>query len=162
MAHMPLPDSSTPGASALLPQSDAPAVLPLERRRLVTAFALTPLLAGFYPAIFLAEPALMPVGLIVAYISTALLGIPLVYYFDRRGFREWWMYVAGGAACAVPSVIVYGLAPLPSYLVPFGLVPVLGLLLWGGSSGIVFWMIGVAGDTAVSLRTLFDPVSSKK
>jgi hypothetical protein len=136
--------------------------MPLERRRLLTAFALTPLLAGFYPAIFLAEPALMPVGLIVAYISTVLFGIPLVIYFDRRRIRNWWMYIIGGTACALPTVLLYWLAPLPVYLVPFGLTPVLGLLLWGGSSGIVFWMIGVAGDSAVSLRTLFDPVSSKK
>jgi hypothetical protein len=35
------------------------------------------------------------------------------------------------------------------------------VLVWGASSGIVFWMIGIAGDSAVSLRTLFDPVSSK-
>jgi|SRR5581483_156226 len=135
---------------------------PLDRRRLFTAFALTPLLAGFYPAIFLAEPAVMPLGLVVAYVSTIILGIPLVFYFDRRRIREWWMYVAGGAACSLPSVLLYALAPLPSYLVPFGLYPVLGLLLWGGSAGIVFWMIGIAGDSAVSLRTLFDPVSSRK
>jgi hypothetical protein len=51
---------------------------------------------------------------------------------------------------------------LPDHLLPFGPIPTLGLLFWGGSSGIVFWMIGVAGDSAVSLRTLFDPLSSKK
>jgi len=135
---------------------------PLERRRLLTAFALTPLLAGFYPAIFLAEPAIMPMSLLLAYVSTVLFGIPLVFHFDRRGMREWWTYVAGGAVCAVPCVILYAFAPLPSYLTPFGLLPVAGLLFWGASSGLVFWMIGIAGDSAVSLRTLFDPVSSKK
>jgi hypothetical protein len=86
------------GAPAQAPAAGAR--VPLDRRRLLTAFALTPLLAGFYPAIFLAEPAIMPLGLLVAYISTVLLGIPLVLYFDRRRYREWWMYVAGGAACA--------------------------------------------------------------
>lgn len=134
----------------------------MERRRLVMAFALTPLLSGFYPAIFLAAPEMMPMSLVLAYASTVLFGLPLVVYFNRRSVREWWMYVAGGMACAVPTVILYALAPLPSYLLPFGLVPVLGLLFWGASSGIVFWMIGIAGDSAVSLRTLFDPISSRR
>src|SRR6266702_4387807 len=150
------------GPDAALPQiAPPPEALPLDRRRLLTAFALTPLLAGFYPAIFLAEPSIMPLGLLLAYASTVLFGIPLVIYFDRRHVREWWMYIAGGTACSLPTVALYALAPLPEHLQPFGPVPVLGLLFWGGSSGIVFWMIGIAGDSAVSLRSLFDPVSSK-
>jgi hypothetical protein len=120
------------------------------------------LLAGFYPAIFLAEPSLMPIGLVLAYASTVLFGVPLVAYFDRRGVREWYMYIAGGSACSLPTVLLYAFAPLPDHVQPFSAVPVLGVLLWGGSSGIVFWMIGLAGDSAVSLRSLFDPVSSKK
>jgi hypothetical protein len=150
-----------PGAGP--PQTALPSeVQPLDRRRLLTAFALTPLLAGFYPAIFLAEPSIMPYGLLLAYASTALFGIPLLIYFDRRQVREWWMYIAGGTACSLPTVLLYALAPLPDHLLPFGPIPTLGLLFWGGSSGIVFWMIGVAGDSPVSLRTLFDPLSSRK
>jgi hypothetical protein len=134
----------------------------LDRRRLFTAFCLTPLLAGFYPAIFLAEPSLMLVGLVLAYVSTAVFGIPLVAYFDHRGVREWYMYILGGTACSLPTVLLYAfVAPLPDHLQPFGVVPVLGVLVWGASSGIVFWMIGIAGDSAVSLRSLFDPVSSR-
>jgi hypothetical protein len=134
----------------------------LDRKRLFTAFCLTPLLAGFYPAIFLAEPSLMLVGLVLAYVSTAVFGIPLVAYFDHRGVREWYMYILGGTACSLPTVLLYAfVAPLPDHLQPFGVVPVLGVLVWGASSGIVFWMIGIAGDSPVSLRSLFDPVSSK-
>jgi hypothetical protein len=161
-AHLPS-GGPTPGPGGELPQiAPPPEALPLDRKRLFTAFALTPLLAGFYPAIFLAEPSIMPIGLLLSYASTVLFGIPLVMYFDRRGVREWWMYIAGGAACSLPTVLLYAFAPLPDHLQPFGPVPVLALLLWGGSSGIVFWMIGISGDSAVSLRTLFDPVSSKK
>jgi len=151
------------GSLAGLPQeAPPPEALPLDRRRLLTAFALTPLLAGFYPALFMAEPSIMPIGLVLAYASTLLFGVPLVIYFDRRGVREWWMYIAGGTACSLPTVALYAFAPLPEHLLPFGPVPVLGLLFWGGSSGIVFWMIGIAGETAVSLKTLFDPISSRK
>ena len=149
--------------AAALPQTAPPAdQVPLDRSRLLTAFALTPLLAGFYPAIFLADPALMPIGLALAYASTIVFGIPLVIYFDRHRVREWWLYITGGTACSLPTVALYALAPLPTYLVPFGPLPALGLLLWGGSAGLLFWMIGVAGDSAVSLRTLFDPISSRK
>jgi hypothetical protein len=59
-------------------------------------------------------------------------------------------------------VLLYAFAPLPDHLHPFGPIPVLGLLFWGAAAGIVFWMIGIAGDSAVSLRSLFDPVFSKK
>jgi hypothetical protein len=157
------PAGPNPGPGAVLPQTpSSPETLPLDRKRLFTAFALTPLLAGFYPAIFLGEPSIMLIGLLLAYASTVLFGIPLVMYFDRRSVREWWMYIAGGTACSLPTVLLYALAPLPDHLQPFGPVPVLALLFWGGSSGIVFWMIGIAGDSPVNLRTLFDPVSSKK
>jgi hypothetical protein len=136
-------------------------VPPLDGRRLLTAFVLTPLLAGFYPAIFLAEPSLMPLGLIAAYLSTVLFGVPLVYYFAREGYRTWWVYILGGAVCTLPTVMLYAAATLPTYLIPFGVMPVLGLLLWGASSGFVFWMIGVTGESPVSMKTLFDPVSGK-
>src|ERR1700749_2063782 len=149
-------------APAPIETAPPPATGPLDRKRLFTAFCLTPMLAGFYPAIFLAEPTLMPIGLLLAYASTAVFGIPLVAYFDRRGVRQWWMYIAGGTACSLPTVLLYAFAPLPEHLQPFGPVPTLALLFWGGSSGIVFWMIGIAGESAVSLRTLLDPVSSKK
>ena len=155
------PAVHNPGNGTQLPETVSPHG-PLDRKRLFTAFTLTPLLAGFYPAILMAEPSVMPFSLLLAYASTVLFGIPLVIYFDRRGVRDWWMYIAGGSACSVPTMILYALAPLPDYLQPFGPMPVLELLMWGGSSGIVFWMIGVAGDSAVSFKTLFDPISSKK
>jgi hypothetical protein len=153
-----------PVTTATAPDPASPpeaAIPPLDRKRLFTAFVLTPLLAGFYPAIFLAEPTVMPIGLLLSYASTVLFGIPLVLVFDRRGVREWWMYVVGGAICSVPTVILYALVPPPDHLLPFGPIPVLGLLFWGASSGIVFWMIGIAGDSAVSLHTLFNPIERK-
>ena len=161
----PVPAANLPplGPHGGSPQTAPPVgVEPLDWKRLFTAFCLTPLLAGFYPAIFMAEPSLMPIGLVLAYASTVVFGIPLVAYFDRRGVRQWYLYIAGGTACSEPTVFLYALAPLPEHLQPFGAMPVLSVLLWGGTSGIVFWMIGIAGDSAVSLRSLFDPVSSKK
>ncbi len=162
IANLP-PGGPNPDPGDDLPQSAPPPNRgPLDHKRLFTAFALTHMLAGFYPAIFLAEPSPMPIGLTLSYASTVLFGVPLVIYFDRRGVRQWWMYIAGGTACSLPTVLLYAFAPLPEHLKPFGPLPVLALLLWGGSSGILFWMIGVAGDSSVSLRTSFDPISSRK
>jgi hypothetical protein len=135
---------------------------PLERRRLLMAALLTPLLAGFYPAIFLADPSIMPIGLVVAYASVLLFGVPLVPLFDRRGWRQWWQFSAGGALCALPSILLYALHQAPQHLQPFGIVPAAGLLLCGGVSGTSFWLVGVAGESPVTLRSLFDPLLPKK
>jgi hypothetical protein len=153
--------AQTAPAAATSHSSQHRDAVPLDRKRLFMAFTLTPMLAGFYPAVFLGEPMVLPLGLILSYLSTALFGLPLVVFFNRRGVREWWMYLVGGAVCAVPTVVLYALAPLPDYLLPFGSKPVLALLFWGAASGLVFWMIGVAGESPVSLRTLFDPLEGK-
>jgi len=48
---------------------------------------VTPLLAGFYPAIFMAETSVMPLSLLLAYTSTILFGIP-------------WSFTSTAAMCA--------------------------------------------------------------
>ncbi len=135
---------------------------PLDRKRLITAFTLAPLLSGFYPAIFIAEPTIMPICLGLAYGSAALFGIPLVALFSRRRVRSWWLYALGGTACSVPTVILYVVLPTPEHLQAFGWLPALQVLAWGACSGVVFWMLGVAGDSPVSVRALLDPVPRKK
>jgi hypothetical protein len=133
----------------------------LDPKRLFTAFTLTPLLSGFYPAVFLAEPSVMPIGLVLAYASATLLGLPLVMLFDRRHWHGWWQFALGGLACALPTVLLYAFAPNPEHLQPFGPLPALSVLTWGACSGVVFWLLGVAGDSPVSLRSLFDPLPPK-
>jgi hypothetical protein len=120
------------------------------------------MLAGFYPAIFLAEPSLMPMGLVLAYTSAALFGLPLVVLFDRRCWRRWWHYCTGGAVCGLPAVALYALLRKPEHVQAFGLLPATGVMLCAGAAGIMFWMLGVAGDTPVSLRSLFDPLPPRQ
>jgi hypothetical protein len=132
-----------------------------DAKRLLTAFALTPLLSGFYPAIFLAEPSVMPLGLVLAYVSATFFGLPLVVLFDRHRWRSWWAFALGGVAVSLPTVLLYAVTQHPEHLQPFGIMPALGVFLWGGCSGIVFWLLGVAGDSPVNLRSLFDPLPPK-
>jgi hypothetical protein len=153
-------EPTAPTEEPASPTSDSP--VPLQRRRLVTAFLLTPLLAGFYPALMLAEPVVMPISMVLSYGSAFVFGIPLMLICHRCGVRQWWIYLLGGIGCSLPTVVLYALAPLPEYLMPFGLMPALAVVFWGASSGGVFWMIGVAGDTPVRLRTLFDPFEHKR
>src|SRR5579872_4186985 len=85
---------------------------PFEPGRLLTGFAFTPMLSGFYPAIFLGEPSLMPLGLLVGYATAALMGLPMVVLFDRHHWRSWWQFAVGGAICALPVMAyVATLAP---------------------------------------------------
>jgi hypothetical protein len=133
----------------------------LDVRRLWVAFALTPLLSGFYPALFLGEPAVMPIGLVLAYLSAGLFGLPLVLLFDRRYWRSWWQFAIGGAVCALPTLLVYAALGSPDHLQPFGVFPALGLLFWGCTSGLVFWLLGVVGETPVTFRSLFDPIEPR-
>ncbi|HKT73698.1 MAG TPA: hypothetical protein VJQ47_12460 [Steroidobacteraceae bacterium] len=128
----------------------------LQWRRLALAFALTPLLSAFYPAIILAEPYAIPVGTIAAYGSILFLGLPLAFLFDRRYWRSWWQFAVGGVVCSLPSLITYAVIRSPPHLPSFGFLPGLGVLLWGAGSGVVFWLLGVAGDSPVTLRSLLD------
>ncbi|HEY3784009.1 MAG TPA: hypothetical protein VGL55_01885 [Steroidobacteraceae bacterium] len=134
----------------------------LDSRRLWMAFVLTPMLSGIYPAIFLAEPSVMPLGLLLAYTWAMVVGLPLVLWFDRRYWRSWWQFAAGGAACTLPTMALYALLKPPAHLEPFGWLPALGLLFWGSASGLVFWLIGVTGETPVSVRSLLDPLATKR
>jgi hypothetical protein len=154
------PDSNT--LVPLAPATAAAGPATLDRKRLFTAFTLTPMLAGFYPALLLAEPSLMPIGLVLAYASAVVCGIPLIILFDRRRVREWWLFMLGGTFCALPTVLLYAFAPTPEHVDPFGPLTVLEVLIWGASSGFVFWMLGIAGDSPVSVTTLFDPIGWRK
>jgi hypothetical protein len=134
----------------------------LDVRRLWMAFALAPLLSGFYPAIFLGEPAVLPIGLVLAYVSAGLFGLPLVLVFERRYWRAWWHFAIGGLICALPTLLLYAVLRSPEHLQPFGLFPALGLLFWGCTSGLVFWLLAVAGETPVTFRSLFDPIEPRR
>ena len=118
-----------------------------------------PLLAAFYPALMLAEPIVMPISIVLSYGSAFLFGIPLMLICHRRGVRQWWLYLLGGIACSLPTIVLYALAPLPDYLMPFGLMPALAVLFWGASSGGVFWMIGVATVSPLRRLSSISPAS---
>ncbi|MBV8855290.1 MAG: hypothetical protein JOY91_17910 [Sinobacteraceae bacterium] len=136
--------------------------VPLDHRRLFTAFVLTPMLAGFYPALFRADPALLPVGLLLAYGSGLVCGVPLVILFARRGLRDWRLFMGGGAICALPAVALWAFNQPAGQLKMLSFPVMLEVLAWGAVCGIVFWMVGVAGESVVSIATLFDPLEMRR
>jgi hypothetical protein len=136
--------------------------LPLDQRRLFMAFVLTPMLAGFYPALFRADPSLLPVGLLLAYGSGVVCGVPLILVFAHRGVRDWRWFMAGGAFCAFPAIALWTFNSSSGHRYAFSLPVTLELLSWGAICGLVFWMVAIAGDSGVSTATLFDPLGTRR
>jgi hypothetical protein len=125
-------------------------------KRIALALLLAPALAPFYGAVFFAEPRDL-IGLFASYPSALLLGLPGVCLLVRRRCLRIWPFILLGLVCALPALWVYAVRP---ELVREGATFTLGnaviLLASGALSGACFWLIGIAGETPVNLRSLFD------
>ena len=127
-----------------------------QRSRLWLAFGVTPFLPAFYGALLFGEPWAMPFGIVAAYPAAVIVGWPLVMLACKLGYRHWWTYVAIGVACAVPLLGVYAAADAMPHLPPFDVAHAALVLAWGAFSGTCFWLLGIAGDTPLRVRDLFD------
>ena len=128
----------------------------LRRGRILLAFAVTPFLPGFYGALLFGQPWAFPVGLAVAYPVALLLGAPLLFLMHRAQRLEWWSFVVTGIACTLPVLIGYAWMGEVPHLESFGALNALIVLAWGAFSGACFWLIGVAGQTPLRIRDIFD------
>jgi hypothetical protein len=125
-------------------------------RRLLLAFAITPFLPGFYGALLFGQPWALPIGVATAYPSAIVFGVPLLIFLRSRQCIQWWAFVLAGMVCAVPALVVYAYLGDVPHLQPFDVVNALALLAWGAFSGACFWLLGIAGDSPLRLRDLFD------
>ena len=126
------------------------------RKRLLLAFLVTPMLPGFYGALLFGQPWAFPIGLAVAYPMALVLGMPIVVLMCRSQRLQWWTFVAAGIVCAVPALVGYAWLRDVPHLQPYDLLNGLVVLAWGAFSGACFWLIGVAGDTPLRMRDIFD------
>ena len=124
-------------------------------RRVLLGFALAPLLPGFYATMFFAQPWAFPIGLAMSYPSALLFGLPLYLMGRRHGRTHWWACVIGGLISAAPAMVLYRIIGTPPHLEAFDLLNGLGVLLWGGFTGICFWLLALAGRTPLDLRSFF-------
>ncbi|MDB5968785.1 MAG: hypothetical protein JWQ90_1235 [Hydrocarboniphaga sp.] len=128
----------------------------IDRRRLVLALLLTPLLAPFYSAILFERPWDIPFGLIATYAGSLLAGLPGAPWLVRHHRRDPWSFAALGAVGSLPGMLIYAWLPGPTHLGVFGLDDAVAILGWGTASGISFWLLGIVGDAPLTLRALFD------
>ena len=128
----------------------------LSRKRILLALVVTPFLPGFYGALLFGQPWAFPVGLAVAYPVMYLLGVPLLFLMRRSNRLQWWWFVGAGVVCALPVVVGYAWVNDVPHLESFSALNALIVLAWGAFSGACFWLIGVAGDSPLRIRDIFD------
>jgi hypothetical protein len=124
-------------------------------QRALLGFALSPMLPAFYATLFFAQPWAFPYGILLAYPSALLIGLPLYLVLRRHQRLGWWQLCLVGMVCAAPSVIAYRHIGTPPHLEPFEWLSALYLEAWGGFAGLGFWLLSVAGSSPVTVRVLF-------
>ncbi len=129
---------------------------PSQLSRLLLAFGVTPFLPAFYGALLFGQPWALPFGAAAAYPAALVVGWPLVTVARNFGYRQWWAFVAIGLICALPVLIAYSELRFVPNLPPFDVANAMLVLAWGAFSGACFWLIGIAGDTPLRLRDIFD------
>jgi ABC-type proline/glycine betaine transport system permease subunit len=121
-------------------------------RRVIIAFALTPLIA-VSPVLAFGDgigAVLYSIFLLIAYASAALLGIPLFLLLRRRRWLHPWQVAVAGIACAVPGAVL-NLLTSPSGLVASqGTFTTSLVLACGLLAGAAFWLLGVSGNTELN------------
>jgi hypothetical protein len=124
------------------------------RQRVACALLFTPLLAPFYAAILFGRPWALPIGLLLTYPAALLIGVPAVVLLINRRWLSWWHFVATGIVCSIPAVVAYACWGALPQVQAFSAVGGLGVIAWGAFSGLCFWLLGIAGDSPVTLRTI--------
>ena len=126
----------------------------LSARRVAFATLFTPLLAQFYAALLFAHPWALPIGLILSYPAAFLIGVPVLGLLARKRRVGCGSCVAIGVLCSIPAVVAYACFDPPLDIEAFSVRGASGLIGWGAFSGFCFWLLGIAGDSPVTLRTI--------
>jgi hypothetical protein len=137
------------------PSATEPGLI-LDRGRLTIAVSLAPLLAPFYSAILFERPWDIPFGLIASYAGVLALGLPGARWLAAHRHRDFASFSVLGALCSLPGMLLYAWLPRLTHIDEFGADTVAVMLGWGAVTGMGFWLLAAAGDSPLTLRTLFD------
>ena len=124
--------------------------------RVILAFCLSPLLPAFYGTLLFAQPWALPIGLIIAYPSAILFGVPSFLWLRRHLKQRWWAFATWGALCAMPALLLYSIRRDVPHLESFSASNGAALVGWGAFAGLCFWLLGIAGDTPLRWRDVLD------
>lgn len=126
----------------------------LQKRRMTLGLVIAPMLPGFYSTLLFGQPWAFPIGLLLSYPTALLFGMPLLLVFSRRNWLAWWQLGLCGAICVLPLQFLYWRVQVPPHLEAFTLLNALLLEGWGVFAGFVFWLLAIAGTTAIGWREL--------
>src|SRR5688572_16162536 len=91
-------------------------------------------------------------AVLVAYPIALIFGLPMFLLFRRQGWFRWWQAVLGCTICALPFIALYLLIAAPEHVSTYGLRNSLAFLGFGAVVGVIFWAIGIAGNSALTTR----------
>lgn len=115
--------------------------------RVILAFLLGPAL---FPVMSLAFGSVwsgVELVLVISYASTLLFGLPLFFLFKWRRWLKWWQVTLGAATCAMPFAALMADLSNPRL---HHLTNSLLLVGTAAIAGLFFWIIGLAGNCAMT------------
>jgi asparagine N-glycosylation enzyme membrane subunit Stt3 len=118
--------------------------------RVVGAFLSAPFLVLLVGAFSTGTQDGFLVAVMIAYPIALVFGVPLFFLFRWRGWLRWWQATIGGAVCAAPFVLLYVLGANPMHVEKYGASNSMVLFGYGALIGLVFWAIGLAGNSALT------------
>ena len=130
--------------------------------RIVGGFFFAPFLGVLLFSAAMRSSDFGTVALLIAYPIALLFGLPMFFLFRWRGWLRWWQVTLGGALCASPFVLAYLAGANPLHLEHYGLANSLLLIGCGAAIGLIFWGIGIAGNSALTFVRADAPQAARR
>ncbi len=119
--------------------------------RVFTAFLVIPLAFAIFTTWWsTGTPDGFPVVAMVAYPIILLLGAPVFALLRHFGWLRWWQVTLAGGVCAVPFIVYFAFVSSPNRWAKVGLVDSLFFLSVGAGIALAFWVLGLAGNSALT------------
>jgi hypothetical protein len=120
--------------------------------RVFLAVVLTPIVVTIVAASLGARGELAALVLLFAYAGTAAIGLPVFLLFRRLRWLSFWQAPLGGLLAGTIASLYYAL-PLDEHSRAHGLQNGLGIILWSTFAALIFWLIAVPGNRALTRRS---------
>lgn len=118
--------------------------------RVILGFLLAP---AVFPLAGLASGSVwsgVELVLVISYVSALLVGVPIFFIFQSRGWLKWWQVTGAAAACALPfAALLMNFSNLEIRHLSNSLL----LIAHGAAAGLAFWAIALAGNSALTARS---------
>ena len=118
--------------------------------RVILGFLLAPAVFPLAGLAFGAVWSGVELVLVISYVSTLLVGVPMFFVFKWRRWFKWWQVTGAAAACALPfAALLMNFSSLEMRHLTNSLM----LIAHGAAAGLTFWAIGLAGNSALTAQS---------